>query len=307
MAWVSESTPTCAVRPAGRSPSAAVDSATRGSRCVSSSIIFTSRAASVITAARGPRCRSRRWWDRHERQPAGAGSGRSRRSRRSSPRRRPSRRPPCRVSSDEPPPTATTPSASCSRSAARPPSTSSVVGSRAISEKTATAMPAASRRSATPPAIPCSTITPSVITRARRSPAPCASSPARSLTPPPISRSGGRCSSTIPAQGGAVCQTALAAAARIGGGVTRAATTTIAKASPCSTMPSVSAGIGSPKTTMPPMMHETFAAVDVDAMTGTASPVLHAARRRVEGDDRGERPRRRATARAGWRPGRRGR
>ena len=37
-------------------------------------------------------------------------------------------------------------------------------------------------------------------------------------------------------------------------------------------MPSVSLGIGSPKTMMPPRMQETLAAVEVAAMTGTASP-----------------------------------
>ena len=37
-------------------------------------------------------------------------------------------------------------------------------------------------------------------------------------------------------------------------------------------MPSASQGIGSPKTTMPPAMQETLAAVEVAAMTGTASP-----------------------------------
>src|SRR5215208_721165 len=65
---------------------------------------------------------------------------------------------------------------------------------------------------------------------------------------------------------------AFAAAARTGGGVTRAATMTIVNASPWSTMPRVSVGIGSPKTTIPPRMQETLAAVDVAAMTGTASP-----------------------------------
>ena len=37
-------------------------------------------------------------------------------------------------------------------------------------------------------------------------------------------------------------------------------------------MPSASPGSGSPKTMMPPAMQETFAAVPVIAMTGTASP-----------------------------------
>ena len=37
-------------------------------------------------------------------------------------------------------------------------------------------------------------------------------------------------------------------------------------------MPSVSPGIGSPNTAMPPRMQETLAAVEVAAMTGTASP-----------------------------------
>ena len=37
-------------------------------------------------------------------------------------------------------------------------------------------------------------------------------------------------------------------------------------------MPTASLGIGSPKTTMPPRMQETLAAVEVAAMTGTASP-----------------------------------
>ena len=35
---------------------------------------------------------------------------------------------------------------------------------------------------------------------------------------------------------------------------------------------SVSPGIGSPNTTMPPMIVDTLAAVEVEAMTGTASP-----------------------------------
>jgi very-short-patch-repair endonuclease len=65
---------------------------------------------------------------------------------------------------------------------------------------------------------------------------------------------------------------ALAAAARTGGGTSRAAQTTMVKASTCTTMPSASAGIGSPNTTMPPAMQETLAAVEVAAMTGTASP-----------------------------------
>ena len=44
------------------------------------------------------------------------------------------------------------------------------------------------------------------------------------------------------------------------------------KATAWTTMPSASPGSGSPKTMMPPAMHEMFAAVPVMAMTGTASP-----------------------------------
>src|SRR3954454_14891893 len=100
------------------------------------------------------------------------------------------------VSSGEPPPTATIPSASCARSAATPASTKSVVGSPVMSLKVAVAMPASSRLSATRPATPESTMTGSVTTRTRVRPLPDASSPTRSLTPPPTWMSGGRCSST---------------------------------------------------------------------------------------------------------------
>src|SRR5215217_3402746 len=100
------------------------------------------------------------------------------------------------VSSGEPPPTATIPSASCARRAASPASTKSVVGSPVMSLNVAVATPAPSRLSATRPATPESTITGSVTTRTRVSPLPDASSPTRSLTPPPTWMSGGRCSST---------------------------------------------------------------------------------------------------------------
>ena len=46
---------------------------------------------------------------------------------------------------------------------------------------------------------------------------------------------------------------------------------TIRKARLCSTIPSASLGIGSPKTMIPPAIAETFAAALVSAMTGTAS------------------------------------
>ena len=46
---------------------------------------------------------------------------------------------------------------------------------------------------------------------------------------------------------------------------------TIRKARLWRTIPSVSLGMGSPKTMMPPAMAETFAAALVRAMTGTAS------------------------------------
>ena len=47
---------------------------------------------------------------------------------------------------------------------------------------------------------------------------------------------------------------------------------TMTKAVAWMAMPSASLGIGSPKTMIPPAMHEMFAAVPVMAMTGTASP-----------------------------------
>ena len=65
---------------------------------------------------------------------------------------------------------------------------------------------------------------------------------------------------------------AFARAARSGGGTISAAAMTRAKAKNWRAMPSVSPGIGSPNTTMPPMMVDTLAAVEVEAMTGTASP-----------------------------------
>ena len=68
------------------------------------------------------------------------------------------------------------------------------------------------------------------------------------------------------ARAGAVC------AARTGAGMSAEATMTITKAEAWMAMPSASEGIGSPKTMMPPAMHEMFAAVPVIAMTGTASP-----------------------------------
>ena len=48
---------------------------------------------------------------------------------------------------------------------------------------------------------------------------------------------------------------------------------TSTKANDWSTMPSVSPGIGSPKTMMPPAIVETLAAALVIVITGTASPV----------------------------------
>ena len=61
-------------------------------------------------------------------------------------------------------------------------------------------------------------------------------------------------------------------AAWTGGGVTSAAATTRMKAKTWTLMPTALPGIGSPKTMMPPRMQETLAAVEVAAMTGTASP-----------------------------------
>src|SRR5919112_5120606 len=66
-----------------------------------------------------------------------------------------------------------------------------------MSLNVATAIPASSRDDATRPATPESTMTGSVTTSTRETPTPFASSPARSLTPPPTWMSGGRCSSTL--------------------------------------------------------------------------------------------------------------
>ncbi len=88
-----------------------------------------------------------------------------------------------------------------------------------------------------------------------------------------------------------------ASAARTGAGVSAAATITSTKASDCTTMPSTVPGIGSPKTTMPPMIADTLAATLVQAMTGTASPcwspLAEAKKAMTEPSDAGEQPRRR--------------
>src|SRR3954469_22405235 len=65
---------------------------------------------------------------------------------------------------------------------------------------------------------------------------------------------------------------AFACAAWTGGGVTSAAEITRTNANAWTAIPSVSPGIGSPNTTIPPRMQDTLAAVDVAAITGTASP-----------------------------------
>src|SRR5207249_3770463 len=58
----------------------------------------------------------------------------------------------------------------------------------------------------------------------------------------------------------------VAVAARTGAGISADATTTMTKATDCTTIPSASPGIGSPNTMMPPAMQQMFAAVPVIAM-----------------------------------------
>ena len=68
-------------------------------------------------------------------------------------------------------------------------------------------------------------------------------------------RGDGRAARRAPVRPSAACS-----AARSGAGVRVAATITIAKARVWSAMPSASPGIGSPKTTSPPVIAETLAA-----------------------------------------------
>ena len=97
-------------------------------------------------------------------------------------------------------------------------------------------------------------------------------------------------------------QAAVAATARAGAGVNQAATITSVKASAWKTMPVGLEGNGSPKTTSPPTMPETLAAVLVTAMTGTGLAVLQTLGGCEERDDRGDdgdqQPRRREAQQA---------